>query len=316
MSLPTINDVQAVEPVLNNLLIGYRQAADDFVASKVFPGVSVPHDSGTYYIFDKRYWFSDAMKRRAPGGDFATADFGTSSGTYSTIQWALSFVLADEVRANSLVPMDLETAAIQWLALKSLIRKEIAFSTDFMATSVWGTDGSVTAKFSDYAASDPVTDILAAKRTIRANTGANANMAVCGEIVEHRLLNHPDLIDRMKYQQVASMGNVQATLGSALGLDLVVGRASYNATNEYTAMTSGTAIIDDDILICYSAPAPGIFTASAGYTFYWPGGGGLGIVRPTYRNEANDADVIKTKEQWDQVAVATDLGYFYSDCTD
>ena len=50
MSLPTINDVQAVEPVLTNLLIGYMQADDRFVASKVFPIVPTDKDSGTYYI--------------------------------------------------------------------------------------------------------------------------------------------------------------------------------------------------------------------------------------------------------------------------
>ena len=48
MALPTINDVQLVEPVLTNMLVAYRQSADRFVASRAFPAVSVGSDSGTY----------------------------------------------------------------------------------------------------------------------------------------------------------------------------------------------------------------------------------------------------------------------------
>ncbi|MCK4897997.1 MAG: hypothetical protein KAS38_04440, partial [Anaerolineales bacterium] len=59
-------------------------------------------------------------------------------------------------------------------------------------------------------------------------------------------------------------------------------------------------------------PSPGIFKASAGYTFAWGDGGGAGLIQ-NWRDGENDADLIKNKEQWDQKAVAVDLGYFFSD---
>jgi hypothetical protein len=64
--------------------------------------------------------------------------------------------------------------------------------------------------------------------------------------------------------------------------------------------------------VCYVDPAPGIFTASAGYTFSWAAGGGLGIILRN-RDELNDTDLIKTKEQWDQKIVASDVGYIFLD---
>jgi hypothetical protein len=64
MSLPTVNDVGAVETVLTNMLVGYMQADSRFVADKVFPGVPVLKDSGTYYVFTKKYWFLNQMKFR------------------------------------------------------------------------------------------------------------------------------------------------------------------------------------------------------------------------------------------------------------
>src|SRR3990172_8349142 len=110
MPLPTINDVQAVNPVLTNMLIGYQQADDRFVAGRVFPAVPVEKDSGTYFIFTKKYWFLDGLEERAPGGAFARGGYGVTSGTYTTLQWGLEHLIPDENRANSQVNMDLEAA--------------------------------------------------------------------------------------------------------------------------------------------------------------------------------------------------------------
>src|SRR3990167_7619162 len=104
MPLPTINDVQAVNPVLTNMLIGYQQADDRFVAGRVFPAVPVEKDSGTFYIFTKKYWFLDVLQNRPPAGSFARTGFGISTSTYTTLQWAVEEPLADETRKNSQVP--------------------------------------------------------------------------------------------------------------------------------------------------------------------------------------------------------------------
>ena len=67
MSQPTINQVQAVDPVLTNMLVGYQQADNRFIADRLFPQVQVDKDSGTYYILTKKYFFLNEMQERAPG---------------------------------------------------------------------------------------------------------------------------------------------------------------------------------------------------------------------------------------------------------
>lgn len=313
MALPTLNDVQAVEPILTNMLVGYMQSDDRFVASRVFPTVPVVNDSGTYYKFDKKYWFLDQMQGRAPGADFARVEFGLSTGTYATKQYALDYALADEIRANSQVPMDLETAAVQYLAQQSMLRKEIAFSTDFMVKSVWGTDDdNAVTDWDDTSTGDPVANVLLARRTISNNTGLDGNAMVMGYIVHQALMNHPDILDRVKYVTAATVGNVEAALAAVFGVSsYLVAKGTYSNTNEAAAF-SATAIIDDDCLIYHNNPGAGIFAASAGKTFTWDGGGGVGTVF-RYRDQGRHADVIQHKEQWDQAAVATDLGYFFFD---
>jgi len=313
MANPTLQDVIAVNPVLQNMLIAYSQADERFVASRVFPEVAAANKSGTYYIFTKKFWFLDNLEQRAPGTDFARGDFAASTSTYDTLQYAQDQAIADEIRSASQIPMDLEQAAIRNLAQRNMIRKEVQFSSDFMTTSVWGTDdNNSTTDWDDYASGDPVGDILTARRTISNNTGQDANTVVLGYIVHEALVNHPDILDRMKYTQAATQANVESILAGLFGLqNYYVAKATYANINE-AASFSATAIIDDDALICHVDAGAGIFGATAGKSFVWGGGGGGGSMY-SYRDDARHADVVQLKAQWDQVACATDLGYFFAD---
>jgi hypothetical protein len=313
MPLPTINDVQAVDPVLTNMLIGYQQADDRFIASRLFPAVAVDKDSGTYYIVTKKYFFLDELEQRAPGQPFRTVDYGVSTATYKTMQWAADHPIADETRANSQVPMDLEQLGLRLLAQRSMIRKEVAFAADFMVINVWANDdNNSTTDWDDTASGDPVTDVLTAKRTISNNTGVDPNTMAMGYIVHQALVQHPDIIDRVKYTTAATQGNLEAALAAVFGVgNYWVAKGTYSNTNE-AASFSATAIIDDDCLITQVDPGAGIFGATAGKTFVWQPGGGSGAIS-SYRDDSRHADVIQHKEQWDQATTATDLGYFFAD---
>lgn len=313
MTQPTHSEIQAVDPVLTGMLVGYMQADDRFVASKVFPEVPIEKQSGTYYVMTKKYFFSDEMKLRAPGGQFPRSGYGVSTATCYANTFGLEHPIADEARANNQVPMSLEQAGALWLAQKSLLRKEIAWAGDFMTSGVWGTtDSNSTTDWDDFTNGDPVTDILTARRTISNNTGFDGNTMVLGYIVHQALVNHPDIIDRVKYVQRGTLASVEAALADCFGVsNYWVGKATYNSANEGQTV-SLSAIIDDDCLVCSCAGAPGIMTPSCGYTFSWSGGGGLGSVA-TYRDQSVKSDILQHSEAWDQKVVATDLGYIFLD---
>lgn len=312
MPLPTFNDISAVDPVMSNMLVGYKQAEERFVASQLFPVVMVDDEGGTYYIYTKKYWFTDEMKRRVPGQPYARTGKGVSTTTYKTEQWALADPIPDENRKANQMPMELESASVEFLGQKSLIRKERQFSADFLKTGVWETDDTTATDWDDYTNGDPVGDILTAKRTISLSTGMEPNTIAVGHIVDDALVNHPDIIDRIKYVQMPTIRATSIALAALFGLeDYIVGKASYNSANEGQDATMA-ATFDDDALVCFVNSGPSIFKPSAGYTFAWAGGGGDGVIINS-RDELNDTDLIKTKEQWDQKAVAVDLGYFFSD---
>ena len=311
MAQPSISQLQAIDPVLTNMLVGYMQADSRFIADRLFPQVQVDKDSGTYYILTKKYWFLDEMQERAPGAPFPESGYGVSTDTYSTLQYALQESIPDENRANSQLAMDLESVSVQRLANLAMIRKERALSSSFFATSVWANDDTTTTDWDDFASGDPVNDVMTAKRTISNNTGLDGNTLAVGYIVHQALVLHPDIIDRIKYVQVADANALEAAIGAIFAVNYLVSKASYNSANEGQTF-SAAAIIDDDALVCHVDAGAGIFGASAGKTFVWqPGGGGGSIYR--WRDGANHRDLVQLKMQWDQKAVATDLGYFFSD---
>lgn len=310
MALPTLNDVHAVDPVLQGFLVGYAQDEMRFAALRAFP--AIPSDkSGTYYTFDKKYWFVDGLEERAPGSQFARGGVGVSTATYDTKQWAKEYPIPEEIQNARQFNLSLEQVAVRWLANQSFIRKEREFSSNFMTTSVWGTDNTSATDWDD-ASGVPITDCATARRTVSQSTGYVPNTILMGEIVYDALLVNAQIAGRLQYTQTMTVQTVYGLLAATLGFDnLLVSRAIYNSANE--GQTASMApIIDDDALVFYNDPMANEFSATAGKTFVWNGGGGAGSIR-TYSEDNSDSTVVKHKEQWDQKVIASDLGYFFSD---
>lgn len=311
MAQPTSSSVQAVDPVLTNICIGYQQADDRFVASKLFPYVPIEFRTGTYYLFTKKYFFTDEMKERAPGAQYAQSGYGVSTATVSTQQYGLGWKLPDEVRSNNQTPMDLEDAGVRYLAQKNLIRQEVEWASAFCVNSVWGTtDNNSTTDWNNYTSSDPVTDVLTARRTISNNTGIDGNTMALGNFVHQALMNHPDIIDRVKFTQMATAQTMENVLAPVFGVsNYWVAKATYSNTFENVAF-SATNIFGNNCLVCGINGGPGVFTANPGYSFVWNGGGGQGQILRA-RNEENEYDLLKIKSQFGQKIVASDLGYLF-----
>lgn len=311
MAQPTHSEVQAVDPVLTNMLVGYSQDDNRFVASRAFPVVPVEKQGFTYYTFTKKYFFADDMKSRAAGSEFARGGYGVSTATGSAQLWGLEHAIAEEARSNNQMPMALEQAGLLWLANQSNIRRERAFSADFMVTGVWGTDDNNAATDWD-STGVPTDDILTAQRTIGNNTGLLADTLVVGYITFQGLLGNTNIADRIRYVVGADVQTIEQSLLRVLGIrQLLVSKASYNSANEGQTFASA-AIVDDDALLIVSAGMPSVMTPSAGYTFAWNGGGGTGQIA-TYREQKSKSDILQLSEAWDQKAVATDCGYFWAD---
>lgn len=312
MTQPTVNVVQAVDPVLTNMLISYMQADNRFIADRLAPAVPVEFITDTFYKLAKRALFQNEAKTRAPGGPVPRGGYTLETDTVTTVQKALGHQIPREVRANNQAPLSLERVGLQYLSANHMIEREVRMAAAAFVTTVWGTDNTTATDWDDFAGSDPVNDIKTAKRTISQATGLDANTMAMGEIVIDALENHPDLIDRIKYTQAATSATVRAALASIFELQLLVGKAIRDTANE-AVTASFSPIIDDDCLICRVEPGADMMSVSALKTFYWAPGGGMGVTEPMWFDNYTKSDVIDSFQQNAHKVTGSDLGYFFSD---
>jgi len=327
MPQPDVGDVHT-NALLSQISVGYTNPDNSYVADRVFPLVYVDKQSDLYPIFNRGDFIRDegTAMVRAPGTNAAVTGYGLTTGNYFALNYAIGHEIPDELRGNADSVYDLDMQGTFLVTNLQLIRRERAFATDFMKTGVWtgsstGSDITVSNKWSDYGASDPIGDIRTQLRAGQLLTGRRPNKLVMGQIVWDRLIDHPDFIDRIKGGATTANPAFwsQQALANLLGLDeILVGSAVYNAAQEgLTAVP--TFIMDDDALLLYTPSTAGKMIPSAGYTFVWQtlvnGARSPQYIRKI-REERPRKDIIEAHSYWDQAAVDVNAGCFFPDVVD
>lgn len=331
MSQPTARAVHVDQP-LTNISIAYLQNASNFVAGQVFPNLPVSKQSDLYYVFDRGFFNRDEAKKRAPGTEAAKVGFELATASYFADVWAVKHGIPDQIAANADAVLNLERAAAELVTHKLLIRKEKDWASNYFTTGIWGTEVAGVAdstagpgtdevvQWSDQTAGDPIANIRAAKTDIMESTGFMPNTMVMSQRVLDALVDHPDIVDRIKYSGGVGPSNPAVTTEQALAQLFGIPRILVMRGIENTAAEGDTNVHSfiggKNALLTYSAPTPGLMTPSAGYTFSWQGYQGqtntFGMAtKRRYRDELETTEV-EGNIAMDHKLVASDLGYFFS----
>ncbi|CAB4130451.1 Major capsid protein GpE [uncultured Caudovirales phage] len=322
---PTPGDVHVNAP-LTQISIAYMQDAKNFVATRIFPNIPVQKQSDRYYTYDRGDFNRDEMQLRAPG----TASSGggyrlDNTPTYFANRFSFHKDIPDEVRANADAVLNPDREAAQFITQKALIKREKLFVANWFKTGVWTTDitgvaGSPSTgevKQWNDAASTPIENVRAAKRTIAQSTGFEPNKLVLGRAVYDALLDHPEIVDRLKYggsNANPARVSLQA-LAALFEIDEILVMNSIENTGVEGQNNSHSFIGGKKAMLVHSAPSPGLMTPSAGYTFSWTGllgSGGDGTRVKSFRMEDLGSDRVEIDMCFDQKVVSADLGYFFT----
>lgn len=324
MYTPTPGDVHVNTP-LTNVSIAYLQSQTEFVAAVCCPLIPVNKQSDRYYVYSKGDFQRDQMQLRAPGAPAATSGYRLdNTPNYFADVWALSKPIPDQLRGNADAVLNLDREAVEFLSQQYLIKREKQFVSKLFTPGLWGTTvtgvagtpSSVQFKQWDNGASTPIEDVRSGKLTIKQNTGYPANTLVISEAVWLKLIDHPDIVDRVKFGQ--GFKGLPATvqkeaLAAILELDRVLVMGGVENTAAEAATVSNSFIAGKHALLCHCAASPGLMTPSCAYTFAWTGylgAGNEGNRIKRYRWELWGSDVIEIEAAFDIKLVASDLGYF------
>ena len=287
--------------------------------------IPVEKQSDRYYVYNRGDFFRDQMQKRAPGTPAASSGYRLdNTPTYFADVWAEAKPIPDQLRGNADAVLNMDRDATEFLSQQALIRREKIFAANLFAAGKWGTDltGVAAARRRpvppvERSRSNPIEDIRAGKLAIKQATGYPANTLVISEPVWLKLVDHPDLVDRVKYGQTNG-GPARITreaLAAILEMDriLVMGAIENTAGEGQTA--SHSFIGGKNVLLCNVAPNPGLLTPSAAYTFGWTGylgAGNEGNRVKRYRWEIISSDIVEIEMAFDIKLVAPELGYFFT----
>lgn len=267
MGKPTLNDIQ-VDKLLTNLAVGYKN--EDYIADRVFPIVQVGDVTGIYYKFDKAKFRRVKRDLRAPGAEANIVDYGLTQQTYGPLTEKSLAAKVEKEKIDSakknggvLKPMEKATERVTE-AIK--IGKEYRLSVWMSNTSniTQNTTLSGTSQWSDYDNSDPVSDVKTAKSTVHANTLKEPNTLILGKEVYDMLLDHPDLIERIKYSREGV--TTEEVMARIFGVEqIIVGKAAHNTADE--GQTDSLSYLwGKNAWVAYIEERPDVESLSLGYT--------------------------------------------------
>lgn len=323
---PNHNSVHVSQP-LTDLSVAYFAAnAGKYAATRLFPSVGVMKQADKYYVYNRGDLLRSDAKLRGAGAEAAVGGYRISTDSYLCERYALAKDIDDPTRANADPQFDLDGEAVDYVTDQILKAQDKEFVDNFFTTAVWdgassSTDmtgqaapASTSSNFLQWSdvASTPIEDIHGEMDAVEAGTGYRPNVLAIGPKVKTALLNHPDIVDRIKYTQSGMV--TEAILASLFGVGEVVTLSAVVNSGAENAAESNDYMAGKNALLLYRPASAGLRTPSAGYSFIWTGSGQPrdGVQVKRYRLERNESDRIEGGRWFDHKVVASDLGAFFS----
>lgn len=324
-----------VDRALSNFSVACFQDPSVYIASKIFPAISVRHASDEFDYWPSGYWNKIHESRRAEEGIANQIGYRTSKKNYNCGENALRVFISDRKRANADSNRNLDMEATMLVTNALLLGKEKEFADTFLVPGVWGLDltgvaGTPAANQFiqwDNAASDPVKMMgdLQVDMLLRGKRRPNTLLMTLD--VWNALKNHPDFMDRVKY--TGTIDNparvTERTVAALFDIERIyVMQTVINEATETVEDQAGNPATSDAFLatktmwLGYVSPTNGLMSPTAAMQFihdrYISAGiqGGPAIRR--YRETpAIKGEYIEAELSMDQRVCAPDLGILMTD---
>ena len=296
----TVRDV-AVDQVLSNISVAFKN--EEYIAEMLLPVFKVAKQTGTYYKFDKASLRRNKTKR-APGSASNEVEYGLTTDTYVCEDHALKEKVPFEVIDQADAALSPETDATESVTEMLMVDKEVALATSLANTAVITQNVTLsgTDQWSDYDNSDPFDDVQVAINAVQASIGKRPNTLVLGQATFNKLVNHPDIIDRIKYSMAGAV--TTDLLAKLFDLKKVfVGGSVYNTVAE--GQTDSLSYIwGKHAWVMYIAETPRLKQVSLGFTITYG-------AREVEKWDDADAKAryIRAHDNYTQEFIATEAAY-------
>lgn len=303
-------------PALTATFNKFVASAAGFVGLRLAPLFKTGQQAAFYYVFDRENFLNiPRLSARAPGTPYGRTVMKLSDATYGCKNYGHEVPVADEEREKYAVAFDADQAAIRRNGHIILFNHEVRVKTLVDGAGV--PTSNVGVKWDAYAnaASDPIGDVKAAKRVIQVNCGIAPNTLVMSQQVYDVLTEHPKLKaiytntdGPLTREQVRKAFEVE---------NLEIAGAVENIANEGQALNPAY-LWGDNVYLAVTNQSQDLQAPNLARTFQWNvagmgGGGEVGSLVESYREDAVDADIHRIKHHTDERLVGAEMGYRLGD---
>lgn len=306
---------------LTNISVGYNDT-NQFVAEQVVKVVEVQKQSDKYMVFDYQdHMIEDTDIRRAPGTVASEMRTGWSEDSFYADGYAKRYALYDEEIANADENMifGLKEMAAKQVKAKLQLSKELNtarlltnannFHTDLQVTIGDDGSGADIVKWSDYANSNPILDMVKLREKGERLGGMDYNTLLLSAPVYQALRMNPKLKATVAGFTSPEFVSDEA-LKQLLGVDNIVIARGRKATSAQRRVGEGgltNYIWGNNAVLLHVPQSAGRDIPAAAYTFQWtnPQANVVGNQKTReYYDEASKTLWIETEEWYGQKVVS------------
>lgn len=301
--MPTLRDI-SYDPILSNVAIAYSN--EDYIAETLFPTFPIAKQHGKYYEYNKAKWRQVKTLRAAGSPANEVETFNVERKDFFCDDHALKSFVPEEIEAQADSPIAPQTDETEGITELLLVDKERALAT-IMGDNTILTNSSTPGTLWDAASgSDPIGDVRTAKSKIHAKLFREPNTLVLQKQVYDKLIDHKDIIDRIKY---SALGVATTELLARLfGVDrVIIAGAGYNSSKEGQDDSMGY-IWGKHAWLAYIAPTLKIKQITFGYHFNY-----AKRITEKWTDGDRKGTFIRVHETYDQKLVCKDACYFLKD---
>jgi len=284
---------------------------DGLIGLDVLPDFPRDKEEGTYGVLPREAFTIIPNTDRQAGGGYNRQSWAFEQATYSCEEHGLEAVLDDKKKRRYANLYDLEEVEAKKIAWQLELAREKRIADLCFGGSCTETAAAV--KWSTAATATPKADVDAAKLRMRTATGLLPDSIALDWEPFLYLVRTDEVKDEVKYTRPITVEPlaVQASIMAAYFdvKQILICSRIYN-TADAGQDFSGSALWDKTKVLVFkkTEPASGFEQPALGVSFRWNEDSPDLLVVEGYRDESIRSDVLRTRENSDEVLVSAALG--------
>ena len=316
------SSLATLRPDLDGSLMEFDLIANQqgFIGHKVLPVISPAKQAGTFGKIPVEQLLKERDTYRAPSAGYSRSSFQFESVTYSCEEHGAEEPVDDRSSMMYRDYFDSEMVAAARARNAVVLNAERRIANAVFNATTWTSHTTaVTNEWDDADNATPLADVEAAVQSVWDACGIWPDTMIINRKVFRNLRNVDEVIDRIKYQGYmdARAGEITvSSLSAAFDLDIIVANSARDTANEGQDTVISPVWSDEYCMVCKTAKTNDIQEPCIGRTFHWTEDGSeiMGAME-SYRDETVRSDIIRSRNDTDEVILYVESGHLLSNIT-